>query len=320
MLVLATLCWSVSFATMRALSLSQQHELTGASTWFISSYCVALRFGLASAIMLLWCIRTVRGLTGSEFWQGLGLGVFGSAGLILQMDGLAHTDASVSAFLTQCYCLIIPFWIALLERRWPSRPVIVSCLLVMVGVAVLARVDWQSMRLGRGELETLLGSVFFTGQILWLQRPCYARNNVNHFSLVMFVVMTFCALGLAVASQHQPGHWVRAYAAPASWVLMAVLVVISTLGGYLLMNAWQPRLGATEAGLIYCAEPVFASLFGLFLPALLGGLVGINYPNETVGLRLLLGGGLITVANLWLQVAPPLAGRPRVPEGAAEAA
>ena len=42
---------------------------------------------------------------------------------------------------------------------------VVSCLMVILGVAVLAGVDWQLMKLGRGEWETLLGSLLFTGQI-----------------------------------------------------------------------------------------------------------------------------------------------------------
>jgi len=63
-------------------------------------------------------------------------------------------------------------------------------------------------------------------------------------------------------------------------------------------------LEATEAGLIYCAEPVFASVFALFLPAWLAALSGGFYPNETATARLLIGGGLITAANICLQLRP----------------
>ena len=334
MLVLATACWSVSFATMRTLMLVQQAALGGASTWFISSWCVAVRFGLAALILGCWSWRSLGQLTRSEFWQGVGLGGFSAGGMILQMDGLAHTDASTSAFLTQCYCLFIPLWVAMQEGQWPSLSVLASSVLVLVGIAILSRLDfaelgrlgqfslglgsslihgspirWDELRSVRGEVVTLLGSVFFTGQILWLQRPAFARNNVNRFSTVMFVTMAAVGVWLAAASAHQAGDWQRAYAAPSSWVLLALLVTVSTLGGFLLMNFWQPLVSATEAGLIYCAEPVFVSLLGLFLPALLGQMAGILYPNEPMGMRLVVGGGLITVANVWIQVAPLMGGR-----------
>jgi hypothetical protein len=71
------------------------------------------------------------------------------------------------------------------------------------------------------------------------------------------------------------------------------------------MNAWQPKITATEAGLIYCVEPIFASVMALFLPAVFSAWAGINYPNELATWTLLVGGGLVTLANVILQLRPP---------------
>jgi drug/metabolite transporter (DMT)-like permease len=84
-----------------------------------------------------------------------------------------------------------------------------------------------------------------------------------------------------------------------------VLTVFCTYAAYSLMNAWQPKITATEAGLIYCVEPIFGSLLSLFLPALFSTLAGIDYRNETGTWTLLAGGGLITLANVLLQLNPP---------------
>jgi drug/metabolite transporter (DMT)-like permease len=84
--------------------------------------------------------------------------------------------------------------------------------------------------------------------------------------------------------------------------MLALLVLPCTLGGYLLMNHWQPRLSATQAGLIYCVEPVFASLTALFVPAWLSRWADISYVNERVSINLLSGGGLITAANILIAV------------------
>jgi len=48
----------------------------------------------------------------------------------------------------------------------------------------------------------------------------------------------------------------------------AALTVFCTVGAFTIMNTWQPRITATEAGLIYCFEPLAASCLALFLPAL----------------------------------------------------
>lgn len=305
---------------MKALTIAQQSILPERSTWFICSLCIAYRFGAAALVMLAVSARTLRRLTWLEVWEGVGMGVFGSAGMLFQMDGLAYTSASTSAFLTQCYCLVIPIWIALEERRWPPFSVVVSCLMVVAGVGVLSGVSWEALRLGRGELETLTAAVIFTGQILWLQRPKFTGNSVTHFTTVMFVVMTLCCVPVAAATTHHARDWFVAYSSAAMVGFMAVLVLFCTLGGYLLMNYWQPHLSATEAGLIYCAEPLFVSLVALFLPGWLSQVAGIDYPNERIAASLLVGGGLITGANLLVQlkgtppdggpVAPPACASP----------
>jgi len=301
MLVVANACWALSFPTMKAMAYLQQPLLPASSSWFIASTTITVRFGIAALVMVFASARTLRQITRLEFTEGIGLGVFASAGLIFQMDGLAYTSASTSAFLTQFYCLLIPLFTALHERRWPSATVGVSCLLVIGGVAVLSEIDWRNFRIGRGELETLVASTIFTGQILWLQRPKFARNNVNHFTLVMFAVIALTAWPVMMATGGKTDPWLAAWNTAPALTFMGILVAFCTLGAYLLMNYWQPFLTATQAGLLYCLEPVFASLFALFLPGWFSKFAGIQYANESVGLSLLFGGGLITVANVLMQ-------------------
>jgi hypothetical protein len=92
--------------------------------------------------------------------------------------------------------------------------------------------------------------------------------------------------------------------------LILVLVVCCTLVAFTLMNRWQPVLPAPEAGLIYAAEPVFASVFALFLPVWLSRFAGIEYANESATVTLLTGGGLITLANVLIQVRAARPGSP----------
>src|SRR5688572_28820026 len=214
MLVLANACWALSFPTMKALEAYQSGVLEDSNSWFISSSTLVVRFALAAEVMLLICARSLRHFTRLEIWEGLGLGLFGGIGLIFQMDSLAHTAASTSAFLTQFYCLLIPLIVAWQSRRWPSPMVAASSLMVITGVAVLSNVDWNNLRIGRGELETLIASTIFTGQILWLQRPKFATNNVNHFTLVMFVVTSLVCLPVALVTGNGAAAFVQSYGFP----------------------------------------------------------------------------------------------------------
>lgn len=301
MLLAATGMWALSFPLMKSLALEQQRLLPEAGSWFFTALGVMYRFGIAGVILAAFILRDLKRITRLELEQGIGLAIFGAAGILFQMDGLTYTAASTSAFLTQCYCVFIPIWIALVHRRRPARRVTVCVLLVVVGMAILADLDFQTLRLARGEWETLIASLIFTGQILWLERPRYAGNNPIRFSVVMFLGMALLAAPLVVlTAPHAAACW-QAYASPAACGFMAALVICCTLGAYLLMNAWQPRIPATEAGLIYCVEPVLASLLALFLPDWISIWTGIHYPNEILTPRLLIGGGLVTAANVLLQ-------------------
>src|SRR5262245_11776301 len=223
MLVLATIFWGVSFPTMKALGMMQEKLLPEASSWFGTSLAVTLRFAVAGFLMALWSWRTLSRITWLETWQGLGLGFFGGVGLLFQMDGLAYTSASTSAFLTQCYCLIIPIVVAMRDRRWPS-PLIAFCsAMVIAGVAVLSDLNWQTLRLGRGELETLIASVIFTAQILWLERPGFAPNRVNHFTVIMFTVIALLSLPVAVATTNRATDWGLFLSSPTVVALVMIL-------------------------------------------------------------------------------------------------
>lgn len=315
-LLLANACWGLSFPLIKTIALTHQAVDGRAVGWFVTAMTVAPRFLLAALVLgavLAWRRRAPHGseagFTRREWRQGLGLGGFAAAGMLLQNDGLQYTPASTSAFLTQLYAVLIPLWIMWRLRRRPGPVVWCAMALVVLGTAVLARLDPREFTVGRGEVETLFSSFFFAGQILLLSREDFMGNRPLAVTQVMFitegVLFSLLALGLAPEASALLAPW---HSPP--WVgLTLLLTACCTLGAFLLMNTFQPRISATEAGLIYCIEPVFAALLALFLPAWFSLWAGIEYANEQLTVHLLLGGGLITLANLILQVKPPVAAK-----------
>jgi drug/metabolite transporter (DMT)-like permease len=154
-------------------------------------------------------------------------------------------------------------------------------------------------------VETLLSSVFFMAQIFLLERKEFAVNRALPVSLAMFateaVIFSVMAFGTAPQAADLLVPWTS-----GPWLAFTVMLTLfCTLGSFVLMNTWQPKITATEAGLIYCVEPVFASLMALFLPAWFSAWAGFQYANEQLTWHLLLGGGLVTLANVLLQLKPP---------------
>ena len=305
MLLLANLFWGLSFPVIKAITQLHARLIPGTGTWFSAVYTVAPRFTLASLLMLAWHRRRLGRTTRGEVQQGIIMGLFAAAGMLLQNDGLQFTAASTSAFLTQLYAVLIPIWLALRIRHNPGAVVWTCCLLVLAGVGILGHFDWRTLHFGRGEWETLFSSLFFMGQILWLEKKEYAANDPTRLTFVIFLTeaLVFGALAAVTAPN---AHAIAAPWTSATWVgLTLTLTVLCTIGAFLIMNTWQPKITATEAGLIYCVEPIFGSVMALFLPAWFSRWGGIVYPNEHLTLSLLVGGGLITFANLLIQLRPP---------------
>lgn len=306
MLILCCAIWAFSFPAAKALQILGSAALPGnaGGSVFLASWLIVVRFGGAAVLLTFWIGRSLARMTWLEVKQGLGIGLFSGCGILLQFDGLAYTSGSISAFLTQGYCVWIPLFLAVRRWRLPGWDVAASCGLAILGAAILTGLSLENLRLGRGEWETLAGSVVFTGQILWLERPEFGGNDVMRFSWVMFVTMALVNLPVVAWTMPSVAALTAVYAAPLAWGLLVVMVLGCTLLAFVMMNRWQPRLPSTEAGLLYCTEPVFTSLLCLFLPGWLSAWGGIDYPNEVTTWRLVAGGALILAANGWLQLRP----------------
>jgi len=306
MLILATAAWGYSFPGGKALMLALSADLPGRDEWFYSALMISARFALAALILVAFKPNALRKVRPSEWRQGIGLGVFSGVGMLLQADGLQYTTASAVAFLTQFAAVLVPTYCAIRDRRAPTLRTILCVVMVMVGVGILGQFDWRAISLGRGELETLLATIFFTAQILWLDRPVFRGNDMHRVSTIMFSACAIIIAPVWVMHTQSPSDlFTLLLPKPAIGSVFLSLTVICSLVAFLLMNHWQPRVDATTAGIVYCAEPVFATALALFLPRMLGGFLGINYPNETFTIHLVVGGGLITMANIFIALAPP---------------
>jgi drug/metabolite transporter (DMT)-like permease len=306
LLILACVLWAVSFPLVKALHLEQTGRLPDASSMFLAAWMQAARFSLGALILLPLILLGHRPIK-NEIHQGLRLALWGGLGMGFQTDALAYTEASTSAFLTQAYCILLPLWACLRTWKKPSTRVVIATLMVTTGGAILAGWRPDHMKLGRGEMETLLAAFFFTFQILSFENPKFAKNRGTSVTFVMFAGIAVLFIPISLILAPHPGAFRSAGASIESFVLIAALAVFCSVGAYLLMNTWQRRIGATEAGLIYTTEPVFTALFVLFLPALLGTFIGKPYANESFSNLMIFGGVLILGANLLMQLKHPAA-------------
>jgi drug/metabolite transporter (DMT)-like permease len=176
--------------------------------------------------------------------------------------------------------------------------------MVLIGGAVLSGIRPDHLSLGRGEVETLGAALLFAFQILTLENPKYATNRGLPVSFMMFLGVTVLFIPITLSTAPSLQACFMPGASLPAVLLVSCLTVFCSVGAYLLMNTWQPRVSATEAGLIYTSEPAFTAIYVLFLPVILGKWAGLEYANEKVSISMIVGGVLILAANVIMQWKP----------------
>lgn len=300
-LVGATLLWGLSFPLVKALGVLHQHIDPGVDLNFVTLFTLAPRFLIAAALLATVGLGRI---TAEEWKHGMIIGLFSGGGTFLQSDGLLYTTASASAFFTQFSAALIPCYLALRSRMVPSPLVLAAIILVLFGIAVLARLDPRDLKMGRGEVETLLCAVCFSGQILWIDATRRSGIRPTAVTFVMFATQALLFGAILILRAPAPAALLKPMQSTGWIAIMLVVAGFSTLGAYWLMNKWQPVVTATQAAIIYCFEPVFATCFALCLPGVLSFWTGISYENESLSNHFLIGGGAITIANILLNFRP----------------
>ena len=218
--------------------------------------------GALSLLPLLWWQQHRKAVWEQQLprFRTVGIGVV--AGLILflaaslQQIGIVDTTAGKAAFVTSLYIVLVPLSGVLLGQR-VEVSLWLGCLLSLFGLYFLCiREDFT---LSFGDFLVLVGAVFWTMHILWIDR---FASQVQVLSLAVWQIMTCALLSLVVAAFTE-----TITLAGIKGALSPILYGgIGSVGiAYTLQIVGQKRAEPTQASLILSLETVFAALGGYFL-------------------------------------------------------
>ena len=243
---------------------------------------LALRFAVASLALLLVAPRAIGRLPSEVRRHAVVLGLLYGIAQILQTAGLAHTPASISGFVTGLYVVFTPLLAAAILRTRIPRITWAAVALATVGLGVLAL---NGLSIGYGEVITLASAVLYALHIVGLGAWSSARDAIGMTILQVMVIAAVCTIATVPDGIVLPDR-------TSDWVaVLYMAVVVGALG--LLGQTWaQAHLPPTRSAIIMSMEPVFASVFAVWL----GG--------EDLTQRLLLGGSMVLVAMVIVELAP----------------
>ena len=235
---------------------------------------LAVRFAIATVVMLVLFWRPVRALTRRQVLIGVGLGALYGLAQIAQTVGLTSTPASVSGFITGTYVVLTPLLTALLLRE---RVAASTWLAVALATAGLALLSLRGLSVGPGEAVTLVSALLYALHIVGLGRYSASEVATGLSVVQMVVIAVLCGIGAlpgGIVLPQTGGQW-------ASLLYMVAFASILALWA----QTWaQAHLPATRAAIVMTMEPVFAAFFA------------VVFGGESPTWRMVAGGALVLTA------------------------
>lgn len=271
-ILLVAITWGSSYVVMQAVG----HSVSAASF-------LALRFVAAIPVIAILAVRTLPRLTATEVRTGVVFGTLLYGILILETVGVKYTSAANAGFLITVSVVLVPVLERIISRRIQPPMVYVATLTALLGCGLLL-LSTGGLHPRSGDLIILAAAMIRATQItLFGRRGTGPTQSLINLTLVEFVVVCLLATvtsGLA----GQPVWTAVGNVSGANWLLIAYLGVVGTSFAFFAQLRGARTTSSTRVGLILCTEPVFSTLFAVFVA------------GESLIMVQILGGALVVVS------------------------
>lgn len=246
-LVFVTLCWGVTFPLV--------HNAMNVIDPFVF---VTIRFLLASLLVtpFIFSDRT-HFFDRTLLLSGFILGAINVVIYNAQSIGLETISGGQSAFITGLCVVIVPFLLPFFRMGAPTILDVISSIFCLIGLALLTGLDLNNM--SSGCLWTLLCAFSVALSIVYLQKISQKSLSLN---LLAFYQILFTGV---LSAPFSYGKNYRAIFHADVLIALVFCAVFATSIALLLQTRYQRLTTASRAAMIFCLEPLFASLFDYWI-------------------------------------------------------
>ncbi len=245
-LLTAAVLWGSSFAAQRAAALS-------GGVYFYNG----TRFLLGSLFLLPFLIFSKPNLKRITYqgWVGGAIaGVVLFAGSSFQQFGLQFTSAANAGFITGLYVILIPFFMAILNRKPPRTLIWGASLISVTGMFLLS--TGGKLALSVGDSWELIGALMWAAHVLVIDQVTH-HLDLPILAILQSSVCGILSLLLGIFYEHSTINTLNGIWWAVVWTAIASIAL-----GYTLQAVGQKTAPPADAAIILCLEAVFAALFG----------------------------------------------------------
>lgn len=186
------------------------------------------------------------------FLASIVLGACNAIVYISQTIGLTTLSSAEAAFITSINVVLVPFILPLFKLGKPRWQDIIGSLLCFIGLFILLGHDLT--RLNIGYAWVLLTAIFVAISIAYLQKVTKKTVCVN---LLAFYQILFTAIFASFFTIGKNYHSIMIPSTMGAMLFCAFFATTLALG---LQTKYQHYTTASRAAMIFCLEPVFASI------------------------------------------------------------
>lgn len=271
-LVFVTLVWGATFVSVKE-----------AIKYIEPYYFLAIRFAIATLIMLAVTNKRLRKLTAAALTKGVLIGIVLFAGYAFQTFGLQITTASNTGFITGLSVVLVPIFLTVITRKPPGLMAVLGVISATVGLGLLTIND--ELRFNYGDMLVLFCAVSYGLHILLLGKFS-PDNDPFIIATVQIATVTVISFFAALIKETAP---TAATFNTQVWEAILITAVFATALAFFLQTWTQKFTSPTHTAIIFTMEPVFAALFAY----LLGG--ELFTPRQGLGAAFILAGMLAAV-------------------------
>jgi len=245
-LIFVTIIWGGAFVVVKNTTASVP-----------TSYIIAIRFGIAAILMLVFFFPRIRKMDLQSVKSGAILAVLLYVAYYLQTVGIKFTTAGNNAFLTAIYVVLVPFLYWIIKKEKPDAYNILSAFICIAGIGLLSLHSGFTVNVG--DTLSLLCGAAFAAQIVGISiltekcDPILLSFTQFAFTAIIAFVVAFCTESFPVQ-----------LAADSVWSLLYISI-FSTLIALVLQTVCQKYIPPAKASLIMSLESLFGTLFGILL-------------------------------------------------------
>lgn len=244
------------------------------------------RFWVGTLILVLYNLRGLRQIKKREIIDGLVAGGILFVSFYVQIVAQSLTTVSHNAFLSATSVVMVPFLVWAVTRKRPKAKTFALALLMLAGVAVLSFGSGGGRASALGDALTLVCALGYAAHITYMGQAV-RRGNPNVINMVQNgTAALFSTLAVPITGIGTNIDW--ALGVPG----VLYLGVFSTFLCYFLQTNAQKYTTAAQASILLCTEGMFGALFSV--------LIGF----EPMTTNLMIGGLIITVAVVLLEIKP----------------